>query len=111
MSQSNLKFPNDPEQTRWLILAKNGDSLAFNKIVEKYQQPIYSFCYRLLNDADEAEEATQEALLRAYTKLNSYDGKRLFSTWLFSIASNYCLDILRKRRVQTIAWDELVSQQ
>jgi RNA polymerase sigma-70 factor (ECF subfamily) len=109
MAHSNTKHPNDPEQIRWLTQTKNGDRLAFNHIVAKYQQPIYNFCYGMLKYGEEAEDATQETFLRAFTKLDSYDETRSFSTWLFSIAANYCRDLLRKRRSGRVAWDALVS--
>jgi len=101
------KYPNDPEQMTWVTLAKHGDSVAFNHIVEKYQQPIYNFCYRMLNNGDDAEDAAQEVFMRAYFKLDSYVEPYKFSTWLFSIASHYCIDRLRKRRFQLVPWDDL----
>ena len=101
------EYSNDPEQMRWITLARNGSSVAFNHIVEKYQQPIYSFCYRMLNNGEDAEDAAQEVFTRAYFKLDSYAETYKFSTWLFSIASHYCIDRLRKRRFQLVSWDDL----
>ena len=101
------KYPNDPNETMWLTLTKNGDRTAFNHIVEKFQQPIYNFCYRMLNNSHDAEDAAQEVFIRAYFKLDSYAEKHKFSTWLFSIASHYCIDMLRKRRFQFVSWDNL----
>ncbi len=83
-----------------------GDQAAFGELVTKYQTPIYNLTYRMLGNAGEAEEAAQEAFLRAYTRLNSFDRKRAFKTWLFSIASNYCIDLLRKRRLIWLSLDE-----
>jgi RNA polymerase sigma-70 factor (ECF subfamily) len=88
-------------------MTKNGDRRAFNNIVRKYQQPIYNYCYRMLQNRDEAEDAAQEVFLRAYTKLDTYDYRHKFSTWLFSIASHYCIDRLRSRRFQLVPWDDL----
>jgi len=106
---SKSKYPNDHEEKMWLTQAKNGDSEAFCQIVEKYQQPVYNLCYRMLNNAHDAEDAAQEVFTRAYYKLDSYDDAGKFSTWLFSIASHHCIDKLRKRRVNLISWDELES--
>lgn len=78
-------------------------------VVEQYQLHIYNLCYRILQNREEAEEAVQETFLRAYTKIASYDEKRPFSSWLFAIASHYCLDIVRRRQVRLNAWDTLVS--
>jgi len=104
---TNPKYPNEPEQTMWLSQTKNGDSTAFCHIVEKYQQSIYNLCYRMLNNSDDAEDAAQEIFIRAYSKLNTYDDTSQFSTWLFSIASHYCIDRLRKRQLKLVSWDDL----
>ena len=97
MSQTQIKYPNTPEQTQWLILIQNGEGQAFNHIFDKYRQPVFNLCYYRLGNTDEANEAVQETFLRAYLKLDSYDDSRSFSTWLFSIASNYCTDLIRRR--------------
>ena len=59
----------------------------------------------MLGNADEAEQAAQEAFIRAWTRLDSYDPAHKFSTWLLSITSNYCIDQLRKRRAQILSLD------
>ena len=94
------------EQAMWLVRAKGGDRAAFDQVVQKYQHPIYNLCYRMLGDTLEAEDAAQEVFIRAYFKLNTYDEGRKFSTWLFAIASHYCLDKLKLRRLQLIAWED-----
>lgn len=96
------------QEQRWALAAQHGDRLAFMRLVEAYQRPVYNLCYRMLGgDVIEAEDAAQETFLRAYTKLNTYNSSRKFSSWLFSIASHYCIDRLRQRRFQFIGWDEL----
>lgn len=94
------------EEQVWLEQARQGDKDAFGKIIEAYQTPVYNLAYRMLNNAGEAEEAAQEAFIRAFTRLNSYDSRRKFSTWLLSITSNYCIDQLRKRRAILLSLDE-----
>jgi RNA polymerase sigma-70 factor, ECF subfamily len=79
--------------------ALSGSAAAFTRLVEMYQNPIYNLCYRMLGDPGEAEDAAQEAFLRAYSQLHRYDPARSFKTWLFSIASHHCIDRLRRRRV------------
>ncbi|MBN1218473.1 MAG: sigma-70 family RNA polymerase sigma factor [Anaerolineae bacterium] len=101
------KYPDTPEQSQWIAQAKAGNQTAFGQIVEKYQQPVYNICYHMLKNAEEAEDAAQEVFLRVYTKLDTYDDRRQFSTWLFAIASHYCLDRWKKRRFQLISWDDL----
>lgn len=97
----------DRGEAAWLERARRGDELAFAELVEAYQVPVYNLCYRMMGDAAEAEEAAQESFWRAYRGLNRYDPSRKFSTWLLSIASHYCIDLLRKRRMQLVSLDEL----
>ena len=98
---------NEHDEQALLQQALEGDANAFGALIELYQQPIYNLAYRMLGDAQEAEDAAQEAFIRAYTNLHrSYDTKRSFKTWLFSIASNHCIDRLRKRRLTWVSIDE-----
>jgi RNA polymerase sigma-70 factor (ECF subfamily) len=108
-ANAKSKYPNDPEQTMWLTRVIKGDTMAFSYIVEKYQQPVYNLCYRMLGNGDDAEDAAQEVFARAFFKLDSYDDSGKFSTWLFSIASHYCIDKLRKRRFNLVHWADLGS--
>jgi RNA polymerase sigma-70 factor (ECF subfamily) len=89
--------PHGDEQA-WIEAAQHGDHGAYAQIVETYKQPVFNLAYRMLGSAAEAEDAAQEVFLRAYLKLASYDRARRFSTWLLSICSNYCIDVLRRRR-------------
>ncbi len=84
----------------------DGDQQAFAELVELYQQAVYNLAYRMLGNVDEAEDATQETFLRAYQHLRRYDLTRPFKTWLLSIASNYCIDCIRKRRLTWLSIDE-----
>lgn len=94
------------EEQVWLDQARRGDKSAFGKIIEVYQRPVYNLAYRMLNNSGEAEEAAQEAFIRAYTRLDSYNPNHKFSTWLLSITSNYCIDLIRKRRAILLSIDE-----
>ena len=79
----------------------------FGELVERYQRDVFNLAYYMLGDAAEAEDAAQEAFLRAYAKLSSYDPARSsFKTWLLTITSNHCIDRLRKRRVTLLSIDE-----
>lgn len=101
------KYPLNPEEAVWVSQAQQGDRKAFTKIVEAYQRPVYNVCYRMLGNVVESEDAAQEVFVRAFFKLDTYDSKRKFSSWLFSIASHYAIDLLRKRRIQVVSWDDL----
>jgi RNA polymerase sigma-70 factor (ECF subfamily) len=90
-----------------LALALSGDPRAFTYIVEQFQRPVYNLCYRMLGSAQDAEDAAQETFLRVYKAMHRYDRKRSFSSWLLSIAAHYCIDQLRKRRLNTVSVEEL----
>ncbi len=94
------------EEQVWLQKARRGDKNAFGQLIEAYQGPVYNLAYRMLGNSGEAEEAAQEAFIRAYTRLDSYDPAHKFSTWLLSITSNYCIDLIRKRRAVLLSIDE-----
>lgn len=94
------------QEAIWLDEARRGDKASFGKLIEAYQGPVFNLAYRMLNNAREAEEAAQEAFIRAYTRLESYNPKHKFSTWMLSITSNYCIDLIRKRRAQLLSIDE-----
>ena len=92
-------------EAEWIADAKTGDKDAFSKLVEKYQRPVYSVCYRMLGTPTAAEDAAQEAFIRAYQALDRYDPERSFATWILSIASNYSIDQLRKKKVTILSMD------
>ncbi len=96
-------------EKEWIQQARSGDQIAFGRLVQAYQKPVYNLSYRMLGNAAEAEEASQEAFLRAYTHLRSYDPKRSFSTWLMSIASHYCIDQLRRRRLTWLSFEDEIA--
>lgn len=91
-----------------VLLALDGDQDAFTDLVLDYQRAVYNLTYRMLGDSVEAEDAAQEAFLRAYRNLDRYDRSRSFKTWLLSIASNFCIDIIRKRRLSLLSLDDLL---
>lgn len=92
-------------EAQWIADARAGDKNAFANLVERYQKPVYSVCYRMLGTPTAAEDAAQEAFIRAYQALDRYDPTRSFATWLLSIASNYSIDQLRKKKVTILSID------
>jgi len=94
------------DETEWIRLARAGDQAAFGRLVVAYQTPVYNLAYRMLGNSVEAEDAAQEAFLRAYTHLRSYDPQRPFRSWLLSIASHYCIDRLRRRRITWLSLED-----
>lgn len=82
--------------------AQEGDLKAFEELMGAYKKLVYNLCFRMLGDKDEAEDGTQEVFIKIYRGLRTYDGRSKFSTWALKIASNMCIDIIRKRKVQTV---------
>ncbi len=89
----------------------HGDQPAFACLVDKFRVSVYNLCYRMLDSSGDAEDAAQETFLRAYTQLHTYQAERRFSTWLFSIASHLCIDMLRRRRRPTTPLDAVAMWQ
>ncbi|NWJ94842.1 MAG: sigma-70 family RNA polymerase sigma factor [Chloroflexi bacterium] len=75
-----------------------GNTEAFAELIDRYKVAVYNLCARMLHDPSEAEDASQEVFLRTYNQLATYQPGRRFSTWILSIASHYCIDLLRRRR-------------
>ncbi len=75
-----------------------GEAQAFGELVQRYQQSVFGVCYRLLGDRAEAEDLTQEAFIRAYQRLDSFNLSRPFGPWMRKLAANVCLNHLQLRR-------------
>jgi len=80
-----------------------GDERAFSALVERHRRELHVHCYRMLSSYDEAEDAVQETMLRAWRRRDSFEGGPYFRAWLYRIATNTCLDMLRRtsRRAPT----------
>jgi RNA polymerase sigma-70 factor (ECF subfamily) len=76
----------------------NGKKESFTFIVEDFQERIHRFCFHLLGSVEDAKDATSEVFMKAFIHLARFDESRSFSNWLFTIAYNHCVDILRKRK-------------
>jgi RNA polymerase sigma-70 factor (ECF subfamily) len=87
-----------PIETRLARLARKGDQRAFAEIVDLYKDKLFHLAYRMMNNRQEAEDVVQESFLRVYKHLDRYDENQKFSTWIYRIATNLCIDRLRKRR-------------
>ena len=78
--------------------AAAGDEAAFGELIAPYQRSVFRHCYRMLGSGADAEDASQDAMVRAWLGLHGYDGSGAFAGWLHRIATNVCLDVLRGRR-------------
>lgn len=75
---------------------KNGDKAAFNHIVEKWHSKIYRFAYRFFADEDEAHDITQKTFIKTYQSVKTLENPEKFSSWIYRIANNLCLDELKR---------------
>ncbi len=91
-------MPAIPDPDAALMLrVKQGDSAAFTELVGKYKQPVMNLAFRTLRDATEAEDLAQNVFVQAWKSANRYEASAKFSTWLFTIARNLCLNEIRRR--------------
>jgi len=98
------------DEATWIQQAQRGDMDAFARLVSLYQAPVYNLAYRMLGEQMEAEDAAQETFLRAFRNLSRYDPTRPFRNWILSIAANYCVDRIRRRRPAVALDDEATSE-
>lgn len=83
--------------------AAQGREGAFREILRRYERPVFSLVYRMVRDRGVAEDLSQEAFVRAFNAIDSYDATYKFSSWLFKIANNHTIDWLRKRKLDTVS--------
>ena len=91
---------------------RTNDQAAFSEVVDRYKIKIYNYLYRMMGDAADAEDATQEVFVRLYTSLDSFRSQASLNTWLFRIAGNLCIDYFRrskKHRAVAFSLDEPVG--
>ncbi|MGZ9163972.1 MAG: sigma-70 family RNA polymerase sigma factor, partial [Anaerolineales bacterium] len=81
-----------------LVAAKSGDRDQFSELTESYRRELQIHCYRILGSLQEADDLVQETFLRAWRRLDTYQGRAYLRAWLYKIATNACLDVLDQRR-------------
>jgi len=90
---------------------RKGDTKAQFEIYKLYYKPMYNICLRLVGNAVEAEDVMQEAFLKAFTKIDTYEGKVSFGAWLKKIVINRSLDELKKRKVKFVELNEKIPDE
>jgi RNA polymerase sigma factor (sigma-70 family) len=88
-------------------LAKNGNEKAFSSLLNRYRDSLYFMLLKMVNNASDAEDLTIEAFGKAFRSLDSFTPDYAFSTWLFKIATNNCIDFIRKKQVSPTPIDQL----
>ena len=86
--------------------AKKGDSAAFSALMEQHFAMIYNLALRMSGNPDDASDLTQEVMIKLFKNIGAFEGKSKFSTWVYRVAANTCLDELRKiKRKKTVSLD------
>lgn len=97
----------DPEL---LSLVASGDASAYAELVRRHHAKVFGLCVSMLGNQTQAEDAAQEVFLKAYQSLDKFRGASSFSTWLYRVASNHCLDVFRKEaRLRLESLDALLE--
>jgi RNA polymerase sigma-70 factor (ECF subfamily) len=101
----------EQDDTDLVKASQHGDQLAFALLVQRHQQRVFALSVRLLQDPEEANEATQEAFLAAWQGLPAFRGDALFSSWLYRIAYHCCMRVLDLRKREHLLHKEMLAQQ
>jgi RNA polymerase sigma-70 factor, ECF subfamily len=94
-----------PQEQELLAAARGGDEDAFRRLVEPYQGELHAHCYRMLGSVHDAEDALQDALLRAWRALARFEGRSALRSWFYKIATNTCLDVIQRRPKRVLPID------
>jgi len=97
------------EDSRLIHRALGGEERAFRRLRQKYQDAIQSLIYRMVRNPEEVQDLTQEAFIKAFASLADFNDEYAFSTWLYRIATNNCIDHLRKKKLQTFSIDKPIE--
>lgn len=106
MQQAEEKYP----EYEIIRRALNNDQSAYKEILTKYEIGVRSVVRKMVFDTQEADDLVQEAFIKAFNSLSSFNFEFSFATWLYKIAANNCIDYLRKKRLKTYSYDKPVSQ-
>lgn len=96
------------DESKLIAEALNGNEQAYAEIMERYRNQLYHLMYKMVHNREESEDLVQEAFIKAFNALASFNEEFAFSTWLYKIAVNNCIDYLRKKRLQTFSYDKPV---
>jgi RNA polymerase sigma-70 factor (ECF subfamily) len=91
------------EDDKLVAAAAKGNQDAYKQLLEKYQKPLYFHIKKMVKDHEQVEDLVQEAFVKAFDNLGSYNTNYAFSTWLYRITTNHTIDYLRKKKLQTMS--------
>ena len=85
-----------------LLQAKQGNAAAFGDVVHRYQNAVFTVCYRVMGNRQEAEDLSQQTFIRAYQRLHTFDSERPFLPWIRRVAANVCFNSMERRRLESV---------
>ena len=98
------------DEKKMIERASGGDPAAFNRLMEQHERRMYAVALRMCANREDAQDCLQEAMLRVYRAIDSFKGQSTFSTWVYRITMNTCLDELRrKKNRQNTSLDRLLD--
>ncbi len=103
----NVKSYQDLRDKFLIARARKGDNLAFEAIVNRYKNQVFTSAFFIMGNSHDASDAAQEVFLKIYKSLHKFGGRSKFSTWLFRVTTNTCIDLIRKRKRITHKTKEL----
>lgn len=101
--------PRATDDYSFVVQAVNGNQKAYETLMNRYRHSVYHAMFKMVNNRDDADDLTIEAFGKAFNKLPSYAPNYAFSTWLFKIAINNCIDHIRKKRLKTYSMDDTIT--
>ena len=113
MYNGRLTFKMTINDQHYINLILNGDSSAFAVLVNRYKDLVYTLSLRMLKNREEAEEVAQDTFIKVYKSLSRFKGDSKFSTWIYKVAYNTCLDRIKKNKkyVNDVAIDEFTAHE
>jgi RNA polymerase sigma-70 factor (ECF subfamily) len=105
MSETSVRTAGTAEEDHDLVLARGGDDAAFTRLVEPLRRELHAHCYRMLGSTHDADDALQDALLRAWRGLARFEGRSSLRSWLYTVATRTCLDTVDRRGKRALPID------
>ncbi len=100
----------DCNENNLIEKCKNGDIDAFEVLIKKYKETAYNIALKILRNSEDAMDVSQEALIKVYKYMNHFNQRASFSTWLYKIVMNTCLDFIKKNKNKTYSFNEIVDK-
>jgi RNA polymerase sigma-70 factor (ECF subfamily) len=97
-----------PDESSLIRSALEGNERAYARLMGRYKVRVYNLALRMVHNEEDAADLTQETFIKAFRALASFKSDYAFKSWIYKIASNTCLDFLRKRRLETVSADDVV---